>query len=73
MLRVSRLSSSNTCCVLRVLGVAGRGPESGHAYRHVRQPLADVVVQIARDVGARGFLRVNQAAGHLFDALITRQ
>ena len=47
-----------------------RGPQSVDADRDIRQLLADVVVQIAGDVGARRFLGVDEAAGHVPDAIV---
>ena len=54
----------------RIRDVAGAGPESIDADRHVGQLLADVVVQIAGDVGARRFLGVDEPPRHLPDAIV---
>ena len=56
----------------RILEGAGGVLQAADADRHRGQPLADVVVQIAGDLGARRFLRVDQAARHLPNALVAR-
>ena len=56
----------------RILEGTGGVLQAADAHRHRGQPLADVVVQIAGDLGARRFLRVDQAARHLPNALVAR-